>query len=588
MQKLSKLILFIFPILLISFFTLSPSFQLALFGDDWQMIQRYIAGVGSFSAGFSKHVNLYLTAYGPPHVLMGVLAQLINYDSTAYYVISYFLRLFAAFSLFPITFYLTKNKLSAFFAVLFFSVTTTGFDTTNWVFNMTSYIAIGFFSLSLYFYLRSKEEKRMIFLLPAMILLFSAYITASIRMHAILPLLIILELFWNIQERNINFARKSLIRLVLALLTVLFIRFAGNSFGNSGEAASRFTEGINTIKDFINHGQYAFLAYPLASLSNIFIPNTISPFQGQISSTTNLIIYIAAPIIFIFLLLSRLLMKFATNLKKKLFGTLSVLSIVWTIIVIIIYRSNISNFSSAILIFLLLTGGYIFLLASTLIVKTYKQKSISTLLFLSFALILLSYTYAWFWRPELYSTDNRYLIVGASGAALFLSGLISLGKTKANQVAIFIMVACLAIIHIYTTRSYEYQLINYGHSQAISDKIWSSIPYLPEISRKKDVSIFYIIGDGTNNSIVHDSITFGLTVRIAVLYNISDYKLMPLPMDSWEEVISAVKDGKAFYRHYSETRDPIPVENVYVFKLEGKDHLIDLTTEARKKLLKII
>ena len=119
MSKLLNNFFFIFFILLISLFTLYPSFSLALFGDDWLVIHRYVTDVGSLSEGLSKHMREYLTAYGPTQVLMGILAQFYDYNATLYYVTSYVLRLFAAFSLFPIVFYLTRNKLSAFFATAF-------------------------------------------------------------------------------------------------------------------------------------------------------------------------------------------------------------------------------------------------------------------------------------------------------------------------------------------------------------------------------------------------------------------------------------------------------------------------------------
>jgi len=583
-----KNLLFIFPILLISLFTLYPSFNLALFGDDWLVIYRYVTNVGSISAGFSKHLHEYLTPYGPTQVFMGILAQFYNYNSTFYYITSYLLRLFAAFSLFPITFYLTRNKLSCFFAVLFFSVTTTGFDTTNWVFNMTSYLAIGFISLFLYFYLKSKEEVKTIFLVPAIILLYSAYITSSIRMHATLPLLIIIEVFWNIQERNLSFARKSLIRLASVLVTILFVRFAGGSFGNPAEASGRFIEGVNTIKVFISQGQYDILAYPLASFGGIFIPDTILPFSGQVSSTKNLIIDIILPILLIFIVVAKLLINLTSGLKKSFFGILFALTIIWTIITIIVYKGNISTFSSATYNSLLLIGGYIFILGLVFIIKNIKQKSISTLLILSLAWILLSYLYAWLWRPELYLTINRYLIVGAAGAAIFLSGLISLGKNRHNQIFIFIIFTPLLLMHIYSTRMYEYQLISSGHGQETFNKIWASIPYIPEISKKERVSVFYFLGDGTNGGILHDSITFGFPPHMALLYNIADSNKVPLALESWEEVVSTVRDGKAFIRHYGTAKDPIPVDNVYVFKLEGKGRLIDITTQAREKLLRTL
>ncbi len=586
MLKLSKNLLFIFSILLISLFTLYDSFNLALFGDDWLVIYRYITDVGSVSAGFSKHLHEYLSPYGPTQVFMGILEQFYSYNSTFYYITSYLFRLFAAFSLFPIAFYLTRNKLSAFFAVLFFSITTTGFDTTNWVFNMTSYLAVGLLSLFLFFYLRSKEEGGAIFLVPAIILFYLAYITSSIRMHGTLPLLILLEVFWNLQERNLLFARKSLVRLALVVVVFLFIR-TGGSLGQPTEAAERFREGMNTVKLFLSQGRYDFLVYPLASFGSIFIPDTALPFLGQVSSIKNLIINIILPILLIFIMVSGFLIKLTHKLKKGFFDILFALSISWTIIVILIFKGNISTFSSATYNSLLLIGGYIFILGLMFIIKYYRQQSTSTLLALPFAWMLLSYLYAWWWKPEsLYLTTHRYLIVGGAAAAVFLSSLISLGNSKRNQVTIFMMFVPLLIMHIYSTRMYEHQLLFSGHGQETSNKIWASIPYMPEISKKEKVSIFFFEGDGTNGGILHDSITFGFSPRMALLYNITESNKTPLAMDPWEDIVSAVKDGKSFIRHYGEAIDPIPVDNVYVFRLEGKDRLIDLTTQAREKILK--
>src|SRR3989338_7165773 len=432
-----KILIYILIIIIVSLFTLYPSFKLSLFGDDWLVIYVYTTVIGSLPAGLLKHLHVYLSPYGPTHILMGILEQFYHYNPLYYYMTSYLFRIFAAFSLLPLTYYLTKNKLSAFFAVLFFSVTTTGFDTTNWVFNMTSYLAIGFISLFLFFYLRSKKEGGTIFLVPAIILLYLAYITSSIRMHATLPLLIILEVFWNLQERNLLFFRKSFIRLALVLVTILFIRFTGASLGQPTEAADRIREGTNTFKLFLSQGRYDFLAYPLATLGSIFIPDAILPFQSQVSSITNYIINIVLPILLIFSTASRFLIKLTHGLKKGFFGILFALMITWTIIAIVFYRGNISTFSSTTYNSLVLIGGYIFILGAIFIIKNIKLKSTATLLILSLAWILLSYLYAWLWRPELYLTTNRYLIVGAAGAAIFLSGLISLGNSKRNQINIF-------------------------------------------------------------------------------------------------------------------------------------------------------
>ena len=96
------------------------------------------------------------------------------------------------------------------------------------------------------------------------------------------------------------------------------------------------------------------------------------------------------------------------------------------------------------------------------------------------------------------------------------------------------------------------------------------------------------MGEGKNGSILHDSIIFGFPFHISLLYNITESDKVPIVLDSWEEVISTVKDGKAFIRQYGEIKNPIPVDNVYAFKLEGKNHLIDITTQVREELLKLL
>lgn len=580
-----KIFVYSLIVIAVSLFTLYPSFKLSLFGDDWLVIYVYIIAIGSLSAGFLKHLHIYLSPYGPTHILMGILEQFYHYNSLYYYITSYLFRMFAAFSLLPLTYYLTKNKLSAFFAVLFFSVTATGFDTTNWVFNMTSYLGIGLVSLFLYLYVKSKEENRMKLLIPGVILLYLAYVTVPIRMHATLPLLILLESYWNYREKNFLFAKKSLQRLSAVIVIIVFIRLTGASFGQPTEAVDRFNEGINTIKLFISQGRYDFLFYPIISFGSIFIPDVILPISGQISSVMGLILNIVSPIILVFAIISKLLINLTCELKKSFFSIFISFAIIWTIIATVVYKGNHSSFSSALYYSLLLIGGYIFIIAILFIVRSYHRESTVTLLFLSLSWVLLSYIYAWLWQPEaLYLTVHRYLIVGAAGAGVFLASLISLGRTKRAQMTIFLIFIPLIIVHIYTTRLYEYQLISSGHGQEIFNKIWSSMPYIPDINKRDKMTMFYFMGDNTNGNILHDSILFGFSPHMALLYNITDRNKVPLALESWEDTVSAVKDGKALVRYFGRPMDPVPIENVYVLKLEGRNNLIDITEEARKKL----
>src|SRR3989338_2035601 len=581
-----KILIYILIIIIVSLFTLYPSFKLSLFGDDWLVIYVYTTVIGSLPAGLLKHLHVYLSPYGPTHILMGILEQFYHYNPLYYYMTSYLFRIFAAFSLLPLTYYLTKNKLSAFFAVLFFSVTTTGFDTTNWVFNMTSYLGIGFVSLFLYLYIKSKEENKIKLLIPGVILLYLAYVTVPIRMHATVPLLILLEIYWNYREKNFLFTKKTLLRLSAAIAIIVFIRLTGSSFGQPTEAVDRLNEGINTIKLFISQGRYDFLFFPIISFGSIFIPDAILPFNGQISSVSGLILNIVLPIALFFVITSKFLIDLTGGSKKSFFRLLISFMVVWTIIAAVVYKGNHSYFSSALYYSLLLIGGYIFIIGLLFIFKNchcHKESTV-TLLLLSLSWILLSYVYAWLWKPaELYLTVHRYLIVVAAGAGVFLASLINLGKNKHAQIIIFLIFIPLILIHIYATRLYELQLLSSGHGQEIFNKIWSSMPSVPDINKRDKMTVFYFMGDNTNGNILHDSIQFGFSPHMALLYNITDRNQVPLALESWEDTVSAVKDGKAFVRYFGRPMNPVPIENVYVLKLEGKDNLIDLTEEARKK-----
>ena len=110
------------------------------------------------------------------------------------------------------------------------------------------------------------------------------------------------------------------------------------------------------------------------------------------------------------------------------------------------------------------------------------------------------------------------------------------------------------------------------------------MPDIPDINKKDKMTMFYFMGDNTNGNILHDSILFGFSRHMALLYNITERDKIPLALESWEDTVSAVKDGKALTRYFGKPMNPIPVENMYILKLEGQDNLINITDEARKKL----
>lgn len=573
---------FIFSIIIfISFLTFYPSFQAALYGDDWLAFFRYWNHVEGKSPVILTHIKFFLTPYGPQDTIMGILRQIYGLQAESYYFISFTLRTFAALSFYPLVLHLTKRKISALFAVLFFAVTTTGLDTTNWVFNMPTYITICLFNLSLYFSFKNRENNNIQFLITAVILYYFAYITTPIRMHGSLPLLFLLEIFWVIQKRDKTTFKKSLLRFTLFLLVFLTIKFSGSSLGPPNEISERISSGITAISYALSQGRFDLIFYPVVMFGSLFIPDFILPFTSQINTKSKLFFQIILPASLFFSLMITLIGK---NISAKRGFYLSTFSaaIIWTVIFSLINQFNLETFSSGHLNFLLLTGGYLIILICRLIIQNLKNENLSNALFLGLSWSFLSFFFAWWWVPQsIFPSVYRYLIVSAMGATILLSSLLALNKKVI--VSVVVTLICLTILHIYSTNSYLKEMAS-SHSQTITDRIWSKIPYIPELETTRDPYIFYFEGDGTNSVILHDVITFGFPPHMAILYGKKEADGgFPVPMSEFKELISAVTDGKTMPA-YGYKIKPVELDHIYAFHLQGSDNLVDITNLVREKL----
>lgn len=571
-------------IIIVSFLTLYPSFNLGLTGDDWLAFYRYAKILGPNSTYNYNHLTYFLTPYGAQDILMGFLHKFFGNNATSYYLTSYFLRIIAAFSFYPVVKYLTKNNIASFFAVLFFSVTPVGLDATNWVFNMPSYITIALFNLFLYFFLISRETKKPRELLLSGLFYYLSYVTTPIRMHGSLLFILLIEMFWLIQKRDKATLRKVSLRILMIIAIFLFIRYSGHSQGPYEEVSQRFMLGITTSLKFFGQGRFDFIFYPLIMFGGVFIPDLLIP-SFSVNSSTQLLFQIALPALVVFVITCLFFIRNLSLKQKKLTRYLIALSIVWTIIVTLVRKFNPGTLFNSQYIFLLLIGGYLSLLIFHLLWNFSKHIKIVHAIFMATSWTILAFFFAWWWVPQsIFPTTYRYLIVSAVGVSILLSMIISLGKSKKQQIALFSFLLFLSLIHAFSSYSYFNQLKKV-RSQELYNNIWSKMPYFPEIKKASRQIVFYFEGVTPDDStVLYNVITFGFPPHMGVLYNIIDDAKVPLVMDSWEEIVSAVKDGKSFIRQYGKAVDPIPVENVYVLKLEGKDNLINLTDEARKKL----
>ncbi len=564
-------------IVFVSFLIFLPSFNLSLFGDDWLAFWRYLELLGPKSSGEWNHFTYFLTPYGAQDILMGFLRNLFGFKSSYYYIISFIFRLFASFSLYPLVFYLTKSKLAAFFSILFFSITVIGLDTTTWVFNMPTYITVGFFNLCLYFFIKSREENHFRHILFAIVLYYFAYIITPIRMHGSLPFLFLLELFWIIQKRDFKILKKALIRFAIMLSIFFFIKFTGHSLGPSSEIGERLTQGFSVSQTLLNQQRFDFVFHPLVILGSMLVPDFLIQQIVGFSDIDPTTFFLSILSLFFFLII---------GLKKKFFLKFLSCCLLWTTASWIFFPKNIQAFPnntitpSASLV-LLNIGAYAFILLILLLIKNRSREKLSTAFFISLSWPILSFIAAWWFTPQvIFPTAYRYLITSAVGISIFLAAIVSSGEKLKNQLYLVSILSIFLILHMAST-NYYLRLMESFHSQQITDKIWSAIPYIPEVG--KEPLVFYFYGDNSNFVILHNVLTFGFPPHMQLLYNLRGKDYAPVPMRHWNEVISAVRDGQSF-KAYGYPLIPIPIDNVYAFSLQGRDNLVNITDIARKKL----
>ncbi len=437
-------------IILVSLLVFYPTFNLALFGDDWYTLWRYLYFLGPKSSGEYNYLTYLITSYGSQDIVMGLLYNLFGNYSTPYYIISYLLRMVATISLIPIAFYLTKNKFAAFLAALFFSITPIGLETTNWVFNMPVYVSIAFFNLFLYFFLVFQKNNKIKFFITCLIFFLLAHIASPIRMTGLLVFTIFLEIFFVLQ--GLKKKKQFLKEVGLFLLIFMLINLtSGIATSVPKSRATFFVSGINTIStgvETIQHlltkNSFDFIFYPLLTIGRMVIPDTttiISITSGAFSLLINLIyLYL------IFLLVGFLLFKSSDKLNMNFYRKTILFGFILNLIIMAVYQFNKSTLSVNSIISIVV-GGYLLIIGIALFLCTRKNNSISTALFISISWTIVSFIFTWFRAPEtVMPTVHRYLIVSAVGISLLFATIFSLGKNIKYRILLFYLISILIII----------------------------------------------------------------------------------------------------------------------------------------------
>ncbi len=581
------MVIIFFVILIAHLLILRPTFHIGLSGDDYLAINDYLFALAQDPGAHLISWKFLLSPYGMADTIVGILYQSIGLKSVYFYLLSFVLRTLAVFSFYPLLNYFTKNKLAIFISMLFFALTTAGLETSNWAFNMASYISIFFLNLFITTYFKSKELTSTKFLFLSFLLFFLTIVTQPIRMTGLPIFLVLIEIFWLIFHHKFTDIRWSLFQLIGISLTFILILSIGNSIGNGHNLFERINStwgntlngGTATPSKLISSGQYQIIINPIIQIGSVLLPDSMIPHALELvhpeySDLNILKIWVVA------LLISWLLKKCVSKLDNKFLILTAFLTFIWIIAVkILLATLGLGSYQNVAGVHWSLIGGFTLIMLLEVIFY-YRNEKAGIALFTSFSWLFCSFLLAWMRFPlTVQITTQRYLIVTAVAIAILFGTTVSLGETRKKQLILSSVICALILIQGIASFNYLMDL-RYNRDTAIATKIHRSFPKISQLKTHNSPLVFYF--EGSDYKILYQNILFGFPAFVAIEQHLK-FDPTLVYTDNWLEIVSAYQNGQSIARFNNPVK-PVPIENIYSYRINDQNELVDTTDQTRIKL----
>lgn len=571
---------------LLTYLILKSSFNLSLFGDDWE--QLYFMWL-EFEVRHSYNwfdVKSYLGPYNFSYFYLGLLNHFFGLNSFAYFFTSYLLRILATISIYLLIKFISKEKMAGFLASLIFIFSISGLETTDWVFNMNTYLGIFLFNLSVIFYLKIRSASKLF--IPSIIffilLFFLSLIVVATRVHGAVPFIILLDLvlIFLFEKKKLNI--KFLLRILLPI-SLIFIAIKIGAFGHvgSGGFTDRLKLGYETASGLIAKGEYTFLLNLPGLIGHIALPDyIINSFVTKIGLSKASLIYLSISIVLLFLSLKNL--KYSKIKQNIYLLNLIIFTSIWFVLIFMIYKSN-PILSPPKYFSILIGGETVFMMGWLFLILKNKFPHISfTIVFSLLWLTAFSLIY-WLFNPAVFfETASRYLIMGAVGYAIFLGSFVSfLIKTLKPNLKVIPLFVLLLWLYINFMAVQQYlSFLKANRNSKLANSIWKSLKDSITNLDTENPTIFYFTTD--NPYSLHWNVVFGFPSHMGLTYKIPNLDNTPLPVSDYKTLVLYVKDGSP-QKMNGRPIKPIPLDHTYAYHLSG-DKLISQTDLIREQIKK--
>lgn len=584
---------------LVAAWVMRSSFNLGLYGDDWQHLYNLWRDFFVYHRKSFFDITSYLNPYWPSYLYLGIINHFWEFYAPAYFIASFLMRIFANIALYFLAFELTKSRLAGFITTVIFLFSAAGLQTTDWVFNMNTYMGLGLLCFAAVFYLKIRELNtfRSWNYLIFIIVFTLALAIVPTRMHGAVPFLILTDLYLTLVAKGKNFKinRYIVVRMITAVLifaTLLHFK----SFGEGSFTTGRLTESMQTIQMFVERGYHAIWFYFLGILGHLVIPDGIGLegypvvilITGILSTLIGLIVSISI---------------FKLNKPKKFSGVI-VFNIIWALVLSSIasidpnplYQLN--PYSSSNVLFSIGIGGqFIFWVFWTAFITRTSYPSYSSSFIISFIWIITLTIIYWLFTPYyIIETTGRYMTMGAAGFALFFGPFLALLFTNCTKFSVKSEVARIwgsFNLLIPTIILIFWLFVNFQSSQMylgtlektrnreLTEKTWDTLIREVPTLDPEGPSVFFFSTDDPLS--LQGVLVFGFFMRAGMTYRIPDQDLTPLPSTDYQELLAYVKDGSPLQKVHGRKAVPVPLNRIFAFDFRN-GNLTNITDLARQKI----
>lgn len=570
------------------------SFDLGLYGDDWQHLYYMWKEFYVYHSKSFFDIRSYLNPYWPNYFYLGIINHFWGFYPPAYFIVSFFCRIFANIALYFFSYELTKSKLAAFLTTLIFLVSAAGLQTTDWVFNMNTYAGLGLLAIASTIYLKIRKLNTFKSWYYAVFIVTFTLALAIVptRMHGAVPFIILMELFltYIVERQKIKFDKYFLGRLILAI-GIFYILVHFRSFGEESYAGGRFNESYKLIQALMQNGYYSWWLYFLATIGHLVLPDNISFYKNSFVKTLAIEAFLSS----FFLII----ITYALSKTKKVLLFIPIIFNIALVIFLLLMQQMDSRTSGDTYFAISLGFQFLFWAIWLFIIGRKRYPEITNTLIITIPWIFSLTILYWLFTPYfIIETTGRYMTMGAAGIAIFFGALITLllktsfffisNKANINQrftgnlllIIPLVIVFVILLTNFQTNQNYL-NTLHLIRNKDLTEKSWNKlIQEVPQLDPSAP-SVFYFTTD--NPASLEGVFVFGFFMRAGMIYRIPDMNLTPLPVTDYKELLDYVKDGSPLKRIHGRPASPVPLSRVFAFDFRNGE-LTSITDQIRKKI----